>query len=77
MDFGLLVESLEGHFGGHFGARVSKWSVYVVFVGSFLGGLEKKSEKATKSSPKRSLFGSGRHGSSVVYSGPNLLFACF
>ncbi len=36
-DFGLLVERPEGHFGGHFGARVTKWSAYVVFLGAFWG----------------------------------------
>ena len=33
----------------------------------------KRSENATKNRPKRSLFGGGGHGSSVVNSGPNLL----
>ncbi len=48
MDFGLLLGSPGDHFGGHLGARVSKWSVYVDFFGSFSGGFEKRNEKATK-----------------------------
>ena len=37
----------------------------------------KNNEKAAKSHPERSLFGGGRHGSSVVNSCPNLLFRVF
>ncbi len=34
-DFRLHLVTLEGHFGGHLGARVSKWSDYVDFFGVF------------------------------------------
>ncbi len=34
-DFRLHLGTLEGHFGGHLGARVSKWSDYVDFFGVF------------------------------------------
>ena len=70
MAFGLLLGSPGDNFGGHLGARVSKWNVYVDIFGVFVGA-SKKSEKATQSRQKRSLFGGGRHGSSVVNSGPN------
>ena len=49
------------------------WSVYVDVSVFFLVPL-KRSEKATQSRPNRSLFGGGRHGSSVVNSGPNCAF---
>ncbi len=47
------------------------------FWGSFLGGLEQRSEKDSKSSRNRSLVGGGRHGSSVVNSVPNGLLRVF
>ncbi len=36
--FGYPLESPEGHFGGHFRAGVSNWSVYVDFLGAFWEG---------------------------------------
>ena len=38
-DFRFHLGTLEGHFGGHLGARVSKWSDYVDFFGVFFRGL--------------------------------------
>ena len=46
------------------------WSVDVDFSVFFLVSL-KRSEKAAESRLKRSLFGGGRHGSSVVNSSKN------
>ncbi len=75
-DFRLHLVTLEGYFGGHLGARVSKWSDYVDFFGVFSVPL-KRSENATKSHQKRYLFGGGRHGSSVVNSSKKLVFRVF
>ena len=53
--------------------------LYVILVVFFLSTKKhgKRSEKATKSGPKRSLFGGGRHGSSVVNSSKKLVFHVF
>ncbi len=44
------------HFGGHLGARVSKWSVYVDFSVLFLVPLKKERNSYQKSSKKRAFF---------------------
>ena len=48
MDFDLLLGSPGDHFGGHLGARVSKWGVYVDFFCVFLGA----SKQGAKQLPK-------------------------
>ena len=48
MDFGPLLGSPGDHFGGHLGARVSKWSVYGRFFLCFFGA----SKKGVKKLPK-------------------------
>ena len=45
MDFGPLLGSPGDHFGGHLGARVSKWSVYVDFFCVFFGASKKGTKK--------------------------------
>ena len=45
MDFGPLLGSPGDHFGGHLGARVSKWSVYVDFSVFFVGASKKEAKK--------------------------------
>ncbi len=75
-DFGLLLGRPGEHFGGHLGARVSNLERLCRFFGVFLY-LPKRTEKATKSRPKRSLFGGRRHGSSVVNSSKKLVFGVF
>ena len=52
------------------------WSVSVDFSLFVLVPL-KRSEKATNSHPKRSLFGGGRHGANVVNSSKKLVFRVF
>ncbi len=69
VDFDLLWGSPGDHFGEHLGARVSTWSVYVFFCVVF--GVSKKGAKQMPKVIKKSPFGGGQHGSSVVSSGPN------
>ena len=45
MDVGLLLESPGDHFGGHFGASVSKWSIYVDVSVLFVGVSKKEANK--------------------------------
>ncbi len=72
-DFWLHLGTLEGHFGGHFGARVSNLERLCRFFDVFLVPLKKERKNYQKSS-KRSLLGGSRHGSSVVNSSKNLVF---
>ncbi len=50
---------------------------FMSFFWCFFWCLPKRTEKATKSRLKRSLFGGGRHGSSVVNSSKKLVFGVF
>ena len=46
--FGLLWASPRDHFDDHFGARVSKWSIYVYFFGAFAGASKTGGKKLPK-----------------------------
>ena len=48
MDFGLLLGSPGDHLGGHLGARVSKWSVYVDFFFVFFGASKQGAKRLPK-----------------------------
>ena len=76
-DVGLLLESPRDHFGDHFGASVSKLSIYVDFAVLILVSLKNERKPMPKVVKKGALFGGSRHGSSVVNSCPNLLFRVF
>ena len=52
MDFGLLLGSPGDHFGGHLGARVSKWRFYVDFAVLCLVPLKRERKGYQKSIKK-------------------------
>ena len=56
MDFGLLLGSPGDNFGGHLGARVSKWSVYVDVFGVFVCASNKGAKRLPKVIKKRAFF---------------------
>ncbi len=65
--FGEPGGTLWGSFGRQSFTMERLWTIFRCF----FSGASKRSGEATKSHPKRSLFGGGGHGSSVVNSGPN------
>ncbi len=59
MDFDLLLGSPGDHFGGHLGARVSKWSVYVYLSFLFSGVSKEGAKKLPKVAQKGAFLEAG------------------
>ena len=83
-DFGMIFDGFRSPFGeprgslwGSFGRQSLQPGAFMSIFRCFFWCLKKRVEKGTESSLKRSLFGGGRHGSSVVNSSKNLVFHVF